>query len=98
MFFDTLIIGAGMSGAVIAERLASAGKKVLVVERRRTVGGNCYDRRDENGILVHQYGPHLFHTDDAEIWQYLSRFTQWDPYQHHVRAVINGKADRKSVV
>ena len=92
MFFDTLIIGAGMSGAVIAERLASAGKKVLVVERRRTVGGNCYDRRDENGILVHQYGPHLFHTDDAEIWQYLSRFTQWDPYQHHVRAVINGKA------
>ncbi|MDY6267402.1 MAG: UDP-galactopyranose mutase [Selenomonadaceae bacterium] len=92
MFFDTLIIGAGFSGAVLAERLAAAGKKVLVVERRRTIGGNCYDRRDENGILVHAYGPHLFHTDDEGVWQYLSRFTRWDPYQHHVRAVINGKA------
>jgi len=92
LFFDTLIIGAGLSGAVLAERLAAAGKKVLVVERRRTVGGNCYDRRDENGILIHQYGPHLFHTDDEAVWQYLSRFTRWDPYQHHVRAVINGKA------
>ena len=92
MFFDTFIIGAGMSGAVVAERLAHAGRRVLVVERRRTVGGNCYDRRDENGILVHQYGPHLFHTDDEAVWKYLSRFTQWDPYQHHVRAVIHGKA------
>ena len=88
--FDTIIIGAGFSGAVLAERLASAGKSVLVVERRRTIGGNCHDERDENGILVHTYGPHLFHTDDEGVWQYLSRFTRWDPYQHHVEAVIDG--------
>ena len=89
--FDTIIIGAGFSGAVLAERLANAGKSVLVVERRRTIGGNCHDERDENGILIHTYGPHLFHTDDEEVWQYLSRFTRWDPYQHHVAAVIDGK-------
>ena len=90
--FDAIIVGAGFSGAVLAERLASAGQSVLVVERRRTVGGNCHDERDKNGILVHTYGPHLFHTDDEEVWQYLSRFTRWDPYQHHVEAVIDGKA------
>ena len=90
--FDTIIIGAGFSGAVLAERLANAGKSVLVVERRRAIGGNCHDERDAAGILVHTYGPHLFHTDDEEVWQYLSRFTRWDPYQHHVEAVIDGKA------
>ena len=90
--FDHIIIGAGFSGAVLAERLASAGKSVLIVERRRTIGGNCHDERDGSGILIHTYGPHLFHTDDEEVWTYLSRFTQWDPYQHHVEAVIDGKA------
>ena len=60
--FDHIIIGAGFSGAVLAERLASAGKSVLIVERRRTIGGNCHDERDGSGILIHTYGPHLFHT------------------------------------
>ncbi|MBR6710645.1 MAG: NAD(P)-binding protein, partial [Selenomonadaceae bacterium] len=90
--FDVIIIGAGFAGAVMAERLASEqGRQVLVVERRSHIGGNCHDRRDENGILVHTYGPHLFHTDDADVWEYLSRFTEWDIYQHRVLAVIDGK-------
>ncbi|MBQ9615919.1 MAG: UDP-galactopyranose mutase [Selenomonadaceae bacterium] len=90
--FDVIIIGAGFAGAVMAERLASEqGRKVLVVERRSHIGGNCHDRRDENGILIHTYGPHLFHTDDVEVWEYLSRFTAWDVYQHRVLAVIDGK-------
>ena len=90
--FDAIIIGAGFAGAVMAERLASEqGRKVLVVERRSHIGGNCHDRRDENGILIHTYGPHLFHTDDVEVWKYLSRFTAWDVYQHRVLAVIDGK-------
>lgn len=90
--FDVIIIGAGFAGTVMAERLASGqGKNVLVVERRSHIGGNCHDRRDENGILIHTYGPHLFHTDDVEVWEYLSRFTAWDVYQHRVLAVIDGK-------
>ncbi len=90
--FDAIIIGAGLAGAVMAERLASdKGKRVLLIERRMHIGGNCYDCRDDNGILVHCYGPHLFHTDDTEVWEYLSGFTKWDVYQHHVLAVIDGK-------
>ncbi|MBR6906871.1 MAG: UDP-galactopyranose mutase, partial [Selenomonadaceae bacterium] len=90
--FDVIIIGAGFAGAVMAERLASEqGRKVLVVERRGHIGGNCHDMRDENGILIHTYGPHLFHTDDATVWEYLSRFTEWEVYQHRVLAVIDGK-------
>ncbi|MBR6887151.1 MAG: UDP-galactopyranose mutase [Selenomonadaceae bacterium] len=89
--FDVVIIGAGMAGAVLAERFAAHGKKVLVIERRKHVAGNCYDEVDANGILIHKYGPHLFHTDDAQIWEYLSRFTQWHLYFHRVKAVIDGK-------
>lgn len=89
--FDVIIIGAGFAGAVLAERFAASGKKVLVIERRRHVGGNCYDEVDANGILIHKYGPHLFRTDDAKIWEYLSRFTEWHFYFHKVRAVIDGK-------
>ncbi|MBQ6131712.1 MAG: UDP-galactopyranose mutase [Selenomonadaceae bacterium] len=89
--FDVVIIGAGMAGAVLAERFAAHGKKVLVIERRQHVAGNCYDELDANGILIHKYGPHLFHTDDAQIWEYLSRFTQWHLYFHRVKAVIDGK-------
>ena len=90
--FDVVIVGAGISGAVLAERFASDGKKILLIERRRHVAGNCYDERDDNGILVHKYGPHLFHTDDAQIWQYLSRFTEWQIYFHRVKAIIDGRA------
>lgn len=89
--FDIVIIGAGMAGSVLAEKFASSGKKVLVIERRRHVAGNCYDEVDDNGILIHKYGPHLFHTDDAQVWEYLSRFTDWHLYQHRVKAVIDGK-------
>lgn len=89
--FDAVIVGAGITGAVMAERLASVGKKVLVIERRQHVAGNCYDEVNDNGILVHKYGPHLFHTDDTQVWEYLSRFTEWQLYQHRVQAVIDGK-------
>lgn len=89
--FEIVIIGAGMAGATLAERFASNGKKVLLIERRQHVGGNCYDEVDANGILIHKYGPHLFHTDAAQIWEYLSRFTEWHLYFHRVKAVIDGK-------
>lgn len=90
--FDAVIVGAGISGSTLAERLATAGKKILVIERRQQVGGNCYDEIDDNGILIHKYGPHIFHTDNAYVWAYLSRFTEWQPYQHRVKAVIDGTA------
>ena len=89
--FDLVIIGAGLAGSVLAEKFASSGKKVLVIERRQHVAGNCYDEVDGNGILIHKYGPHLFHTDDAQVWSYLSRFTDWHLYFHRVNAVIDGK-------
>ena len=91
--FDIVIAGAGISGAVLAERFAQdSNKKVLLIERRQHIGGNCYDEIDGNGILIHKYGPHLFHTDDAEIFEYLSKFTAWQTYQHKVLAMIDGQA------
>ena len=89
--FDIVIIGAGFAGAILAERFAASGKKVLLIERRRNVAGNCYDEVDTNGILIHKYGPHLFHTDDEQVWKYLSRFTEWQIYNHHVKAFVDGK-------
>ncbi len=90
--FDVVIIGAGFAGAVLAERFASKeNKKVLVVERRNHIAGNCYDEVDENGILIHKYGPHLFHTDDENVWKYLSKFTDWIVYHHRVKAMIDGQ-------
>ena len=89
--FDAIIVGAGFAGAVMAERLASKNKSVLLIERRFHVGGNCFDEIDDNGILIHRYGPHLFHTDDEEVWRYLSRFTDWRVYHHRVLAMIDGQ-------
>ena len=89
--FDVIIVGAGFAGAVMAERLAAQGKSVLLIERRFHIGGNCFDEVDENGILIHRYGPHLFHTDDEEVWKYLSRFTEWRVYHHRVLAMIDGQ-------
>lgn len=90
--FDALVVGAGFAGAVMAERLASqAGQRVLVVERRSHVGGNAYDEHNEAGLLVHPYGPHIFHTNSAEVFSYLSRFTAWRPYQHRVLASVEGQ-------
>ncbi|WP_242038982.1 UDP-galactopyranose mutase [Anabaena lutea] len=90
--FDYLIVGAGFSGSVIAERLATQlGKKVLVVDKRNHIGGNAYDHYNEHGILVHKYGPHIFHTNSREIFEYLSRFTQWRSYEHRVLASVDGQ-------
>jgi UDP-galactopyranose mutase len=90
--FDYLVVGAGFAGAVVAERLAAAaGKTVLIVDRRNHIGGNAYDHYDDAGILVHRYGPHIFHTNSREVFEYLSRFTEWRPYQHRVRAWVDGQ-------
>ena len=90
--FDYLVAGAGFAGAVTAERLASRfGKKVLVVDKRNHVGGNAYDVKDSSGILIHLYGPHIFHTNSAEVFNYLSQFTEWRPYEHRVLASVDGK-------
>lgn len=85
--FDVLVVGAGFAGAVMAERFAAdAGLDVLVIDRRPHVGGNAYDERDAAGILVHPYGPHIFHTNSQEVVDHLSRFTGWRPYEHRVLA------------
>jgi len=90
--FDYLIVGAGFAGSVVAERLASqAGKRVLVVDRRNHVGGNAYDHYDDAGVLVHRYGPHIFHTNATAVFEYLSAFTAWRPYQHQVLASVDGQ-------
>ncbi|MVN88556.1 UDP-galactopyranose mutase [Deinococcus sp. HMF7620] len=90
--FDYLIVGAGFAGAVLAERLATAtGARVLIVDRRPHIGGNAYDRYDDAGILIHPYGPHIFHTNSADVFAYLSRFTEWRPYQHRVLASVDGQ-------
>ncbi|MDB4972052.1 MAG: hypothetical protein JWN48_393, partial [Myxococcaceae bacterium] len=89
--FDYLIVGAGFSGSVLAERLASAGMRVCVADRRNHIAGNAYDHYDEDGVLVHKYGPHIFHTNSELIFRYLSRFTAWRPYEHRVLAHVDGK-------
>ena len=93
--FDVLVVGAGYAGGVAARALAEQGKKVLVLERRSHVAGNAYDRPDEAGVIIHQYGPHIFHTNDKKVFDWLSRFTQWRDYQHRVIANIpDGKGGR----
>jgi UDP-galactopyranose mutase len=89
--FDFMVVGAGFAGAVVAERLASAGLKVVVVEKRSHVGGNAFDHHDAAGLLVHRYGPHIFHTNSQDVFEYLSRFTEWRPYQHRVKAWVDGR-------
>lgn len=90
--YDYIIVGAGFAGSVFAERLASKfNKNVLVVEKRNHIGGNAYDEYDKHGILVHKYGPHIFHTNSKKVFEYLSRFTEWIPYEHKVLANLNGE-------
>ncbi len=90
--YDFLIIGAGFAGSVMAERLASQrDKKILIVEKRNHIGGNAYDEYDEHGILVHRYGPHIFHTNSKKVFDYLSQFTEWRAYEHKVLAKLRGK-------
>ena len=89
MKYDYLIVGAGFAGSVMAERLASQlNKKVLLVEKRNHIAGNAFDEYDEHGILVHRYGPHIFHTNSKEVFEYLSHFTEWIQYEHKVLAKI----------
>ena len=91
MKVDWLIVGAGFTGSVLAERLATQlNKKVLLVDQRNHLGGNAFDYYDENGVLVHQYGPHIFHTNAQYVWEYLSQFTEWRSYYHHVLGVVDG--------
>ena len=90
--FDYLIVGAGFAGSVLAERLANgSNKKVLICDRRPHIGGNAYDHYNEDGILVHKYGPHIFHTNSREVFDYLSRFTEWRQYEHRVLASVDGQ-------
>ncbi len=92
MNMDYLIIGAGFAGSVMAERLASrCDKKVHIIEKRPHIGGNCYDEVDSSGVLVHRYGPHLFHTENRVVYEYLSGFTQWHNYRHKVVAHVDGR-------
>ncbi|RZJ69329.1 MAG: UDP-galactopyranose mutase [Flavobacterium sp.] len=88
---DIVIIGAGISGSVLAERYASLGKKVLIIEKRDHIAGNCYDFVDENGILVSKYGAHLFHTNEEEVWQYINQFSDWYKWEHKVLAKVDGQ-------
>lgn len=89
---DYLIVGAGITGITAANILATEhNKKVVVVEKRNHMGGNCYDCHNDEGILIHLYGPHIFHTQHKDVWDYLSQFTDWLPYVHKVKAWIDGK-------
>jgi len=90
--YDYLIVGAGFAGSVLAERLASQhGARILLIDRRPHIGGNAYDEPNEAGILYHKYGPHIFHTNSDQVWDYLSRFTKWRPYEHRVRAIVRDR-------
>jgi len=92
MNYDVVIVGAGFAGSVLAERIANhSNKKVLLIEKRQHIGGNCFDYFDKNGILIHKYGPHIFHTKNKKVWDYLSQFTDWIEYYHKVLAVVEGK-------
>jgi UDP-galactopyranose mutase len=106
MYFDYVIVGAGFSGCVVAEQIASqlienesknvrknkkiAQKRILIIEKRNHIGGNCFDFRDENGILIHKYGPHIFHTNNEKVWNYLSQFSDFEKYEHRVLGNIDG--------
>ena len=90
--FDYLIVGAGFAGSVLAERLASqADKKILIIDKRDHIAGNAYDYFNNDGTLIHKYGPHIFHTNSKEVFEYLGQFTEWRPYEHKVLASVDGQ-------
>lgn len=90
--FDYLIVGAGFAGSVLAERLATqANKKVLIIDKRDHIAGNAYDYYNNDGILIHKYGPHIFHTNSRDVFDYLGQFTEWRPYEHRVLASVDGQ-------
>ncbi|MBQ3784356.1 MAG: UDP-galactopyranose mutase [Lachnospiraceae bacterium] len=89
--YNTIVVGAGFAGSVVARELAEKGEKVLIIEQRNHIGGNCYDVEDEHGVLIHQYGPHIFHTSNEAVYEYLSKFTDWYEFRHKVVANVNEK-------
>lgn len=89
--YDSIVIGSGAAGSTVARRLADSGQKVLVLEKRSHIGGNCYDRPDEHGILIHEYGPHIFHTNEEDVYQFLSKYTDWYLFGHEVVANVYGE-------
>ena len=96
--YDCLVVGAGLAGCAAARELAErGGRRVLLLERREHIGGNAYDCLDEAGVLVHRYGPHIFHTNRQRVFDYLSRFTRWRDYQHKVEASIPDGEGRKQM-
>ncbi len=88
--YDSIIIGSGAAGSTVARKLAESGKKTLVLEKRPHIGGNCYDRLDAYGIVIHEYGPHIFHTNEEEVFRFLSEFTEWHLFGHEVVADVYG--------
>jgi len=87
---DILIVGAGLAGCTLARSLAEKGRKVLVMEKHKHIGGHCYDYRNEHGITIHKYGPHIFHTTNREVWEFVKQFSDFYPFQHRVLSYING--------
>ena len=85
MKYSYLIVGAGFTGAVIAREIADKlNESTLLIDRRSHISGNAFDHYDKSGVLVHEYGPHIFHTNSHQVWEFLSKFTEWNPYEHRV--------------
>ena len=95
---DILVVGAGLTGATLARALAEKGHEIRLIEQREHLAGNCFDYFNDNEIDVHMYGTHIFHTQSAEVWHFASRFAEWYPYQHEVRAFIDGKQFYRGLV
>ncbi len=89
--YDVIVVGAGTAGCTVARRLAEQNKKVLILEKKNHIAGNCYDEKDEHGVLVHVYGPHIFHTSKEAVYEFLSQFTDWHSFRHQVVANVYGK-------
>lgn len=89
--FDFIIVGSGLAGSVLAEKIANTGNEILVIDKKSHIGGTCFDYYNNQGLLVHKYGPHIFNTDDTEVWNYITQFTNFEIYHHRVLGVVEGK-------
>ena len=89
--YDVIVVGAGTAGCVVARELAEKNQKVLMIEKKNHIAGNCYDAKDEYGVLIHVYGPHIFHTSRENVYEFLSRFTEWYAFRHEVVANVHGQ-------